>query len=155
MRGVHIALWIFFLGVIGGALFLSHHADRKKRGDRNMKTPAQRLVGQWQVLAASSNRLAERFYFGETGPDGTGDFFIVDPDGLVFHHRYEVVDQKRHGRWIRIRHFLSTHHARTEDLDVALNGLSAKHTQVSFEQLRTRPMRWIDGTMAPPLASAP
>ncbi len=147
-RITHVALWILLLGLIGSSLYFSHQADLEHSGQRNLATPSGRMIGHWQVYSGSDVKAGE-IYIAQVQENGFGELYVTDPSGLIFHHRYSIVSEKKHGRRIRIRHYLSKDDSRTEDLEVSQNGLSAQHTQVFFDELLTRRMQYLGPEIEP------
>ena len=144
----HVVFWLMVLGVLGGAIALSRRADLAQTGKRDLSSPSSRLVGHWQRFTPSRTKESEMF-FGPIGADGKGELYEVDRSGVIFHHRYEVVQEKKLGRRMRIRHFLSETNSRTEDVEVSLNGQTARHTQVQFDRLLTRSMSYLGDAVEP------
>ncbi len=112
-------------------------------GQRDMGTPAERLIGHW------STKSSDHLYYAKTTDDGLGSYILVQPDGNTARHQYKVVSQIPTGERIIVLLMFSDGDKRQEEYMISKDGRELEETtEIRGMEIKSK-LTYVDNKTVP------
>jgi len=112
-------------------------------GQRDMGTPAERLIGHW------STKSGDHLYYAKAKDDGLGSYVLVQPDGNTSRHQYKVVSQIPTGERVFVILMFSDGDKRKEEYTISKDGRELeKTTEILGIEVKSK-LTYVDNRTAP------
>lgn len=137
--------------VVAGQPFPQERAAKAQVAERDLSTPASRLIGHW------TDKLDEDFYYGVPDTKGKmlGDMIWVDPNGRTLYHKYRIVNQELTGEQITIEeHYHKGLGSKPVTLMISKDGQKMKSTKRILGMNIASEHKYVDDQVRPSTAIA-
>lgn len=112
-------------------------------GQRNLDTPADRLVGHW------SNESDDHLYYSRANADGVGSYILVQFDGNTARHEYKIVSQIPAGERVIVQLWFSDGTRRIDEYMLGRDGMELEITFVNDGMELAAKWYYIDDKVEP------
>jgi hypothetical protein len=114
-------------------------------GQRNLDTPADRLVGHWSTSTESGDDL----YFSKVNSDDVGSYILVQFDGNTARHKYKIVSQIPAGERVIVQLWFSDGTKRIDEYMISKDGMELESTFVYDGMELTSGLKYVDDKIEP------